>query len=274
MDEDLKKLVTELKIRGFSENTVNAYERHNRRFIEYTKKPAEQVTSDDIKRYMAYLMSEKELRPASVSLELSALRFFYEGILDMGIFSGIRMPKAEKKLPVVLTREEVRAIISAIENRKHRLLVKMLYSSGLRVSECVRLRKDDLYLEERMGKVVSGKGKKDRYFILSQNLIPELREYLKERKGGSQFIFSFRQSHIGVRQAQLILKKAAERAGIRKRVFPHALRSSFATHLLEAGTDIRVIQELLGHSNLSTTQRYTKISTEQLKKVRSPLDDL
>ena len=161
-----------------------------------------------------------------------------------------------------------------IGNPKHRLLVEFLYSSGLRVSECVNLRTDDLDLSEKMGKIRHGKGNKERYIILSDNLILHLNEYLKSKKDSTSYIFSVKNHPITARQAQKVVKEAAKKAGIKKRVFCHALRSSFATHLLEAGTDIRVIQELLGHSNLSTTQIYTKVSTQQLKKVKSPLDSL
>jgi integrase/recombinase XerD len=155
----------------------------------------------------------------------------------------------------------------------------MLYSSGLRVSEAVSIKVNDLDLNERIGRVISGKGKKDRLIILSNNIIEHIEKYLKkrEKKGyKSEFLFNVKnpEKHISIRQAQKIIQKAAKKANIKKRVFCHALRSSFATHLLESGVDIRVIQELLGHSNLQTTQRYTKVSTEQIKKVRSPLDNL
>ena len=189
-------------------------------------------------------------------------------------FNGIKAPKSEKKLPTVLTKEEIKKLLNIIKNPKHRLLVEFLYSSGLRVSECVSLKIDDLDLDEKIGKVRHGKGNKERYIILSENLIEHLNDYLQKRKGDVQYIFSSKDASITARQAQNIVKDAARRAGIKKRVFCHALRSSFATHLLEAGVDIRVIQELLGHSNLATTQIYTKVSTQQLKKVKSPLDSL
>ena len=149
-----------------------------------------------------------------------------------------------------------------------------MYSSGLRVSECVSLKIDDLDLSEKMGKIRHGKGNKERYIILSESLIQHLSVYLSTKKDSSTYIFSINNRPITIRQAQKVVKRAAKKAGIKKRVFCHALRSSFATHLLEAGTDIRVIQELLGHSNLATTQIYTKVSTQQLKKVKSPLDSL
>lgn len=269
----LKKLETELKIRGFSAKTLKAYVFHNKGFLEFCKKDVESVNEQDVKDYMAHLM-DKGQRPASVSLAMSAIKFLYDEMLGKGIFVKIKLPKAEKKLPTVLSKDEIRKILNVTKNPKHKLLIAFLYSSGLRVSEAVSMKIDDLDLKERMGIVRAGKGKKDRNIILSESLINDLKRYLETRKDESPYVFNIKERYITIRQAQRIVKEAANRAGIKKRVFCHALRSSFATHLLENGTDIRVIQELLGHSNLATTQRYTEVSREQLKKVRSPMDDL
>ena len=270
----LDKLETELKIRGFSKRTVDSYVFHNQKFLEFVKKEPASVAESDAKRYIAYLMSDRKYRPSSVNLALSSLKFFYNEIMQNPAFNAVKAPKLEKKLPTVLTKEEMKKLIGVIENPKHRLLIEFLYSSGLRVSECVSLKLDDLDLSERIGKIKHGKGNKERYIILSDNLILHLNEYIKNKKYNSTYIFSIGNHPITIRHAQKIVKEAAKKAGIKKRVFCHALRSSFATHLLEAGTDIRVIQELLGHSNLSTTQIYTRVSTQQLKKVKSPLDTL
>ena len=272
----LQKLATELKIRGFSEQTIKSYNFHNRKFLEFIKKEPQSIAVEDVKAFMAHLMSEKGLKPSSVSLAMSSLRFLYDEMMGKGLFVNIKMPKLEKKLPTVLTKDEIRKLIDATDNEKHKLLIKMLYSSGLRVSECVNLRIDDLNLDDRFGIVKAGKGKKDRNMILSESLAADLKDYFEKSGKNSQngYIFDVKGSALSVRQAQKIVTGTAKKAGIRKRVFCHALRSSFATHLLEAGTDIRVIQELLGHANLATTQRYTKVSREQLRKVRSPLDDL
>ncbi len=269
----LKKLETELKIRGFSDKTLGAYISNNQRFLEFCGKSEKDVDGQDIKNYMAHLM-DKGLKPSSVSLAMSALKFLYDEMLGKGLFVKIKMPKLEKKLPTVLSKDEIGKMLSVVKNAKHRLLIAFLYSSGLRVSECVKIKIDDLDFNEKMGIVRSGKGKKDRNIILSEYLIKDLKMYLEGRKDENSYVFSIKDRHISVRQAQRIVNWAAKAAGIKKRVFCHALRSSFATHLLEAGTDIRIIQELLGHSNLATTERYTKVSREQLKKVRSPFDDM
>ena len=268
----LKKLETELKLRGFTQATQKAYMEHNSKFLNFIKKQPEQITEDDLKLYLADLISERKQKPASVNLTISALKFFYKDLLRKDIFSNIKPPKSEKKIPTVLSKDEIKQLLDAITNDKHKLLVELLYSSGLRVSEAVKMKIDDLNLKEKMGKVISGKGKKDRHIIISNNVIEHINNYLKDRKEDSEYLFPSEKSHITVRMAQKVVNKSAKKAGIKKRVFCHALRSSFATHLLEAGTDIRVIQVLLGHSSISTTERYVKVSTEQLKKVKSPLD--
>lgn len=270
----LNALATELKLRGFSNNTVQAYLHYNQDFLNFCKKDPNEVSEMDAKEYLAHLISEKRLKPASLSLALSALKFYYSEVLKKKVLSGIKPPKPEKKLPVVLTKGEIKRMLAATPNPKHRLLIKFIYGSGLRVSESIALMVNDLDFNENMGIVRSGKGKKDRNIIIPRQLAEELRSYLNQRKGNSPYLFGIRDRHLSKRQAQKIVSNAAKRAEIKKRVFCHALRSSFATHLLESGTDIRIIQELLGHSNLSTTQKYTKVSNEQLKKVKSPLDTI
>lgn len=270
----LKKLEIEMKLRGFSEITIKNYLRHNNLFLTFIKKEPEKINEDDVKSYLAYLLSEKKIKPASASLTLSALRFFYKEVLEKDIFAKIKTPKLEKKIPTVLTKDEVKALLNALENKKHRLLVELLYSAGLRVSEAVKIKVDDFDFNEKMGKVRSGKGRKDRHIILSTNLIESIKKYLAKREENSEYLFPSKDRFMSIRMAQKIVNKGAKKAGIKKRVFCHALRSSFATHLLEAGTDIRVIQELLGHSSIATTQRYVNVSTAELKKVKSPLDNL
>ena len=270
----LDKLETELKIRGFSKKTVDAYLYHNKNFLNFIKKEPNLIEENDAKKYMAYLIADRKLKPKSVNLMLSSIKFFFKEIVQNQAFNAVKAPKVEKKIPTVLTKDEIKRLLEATSNPKHRLLIEFMYSSGLRVSECVNLKLNDLDLDEKMGKIRHGKGNKERYIILSNNLIGHLNEYVARKRDDSSYIFSVNNRPITVRQAQKVVKEVAKRAGIKKRVFCHALRSSFATHLLENGTDIRVIQELLGHSDLSTTQIYTKVSTQQLKKVQSPLDNM
>ncbi len=276
----LQKLETELKLRGFSGKTVSAYLFHNQKFLDFIKKQPENIETDDIKKYIVHLMSEKKQKPSSINLTICALRFFYEQILEKELFKKIKSPKLEKRLPTVLTKDEIKKLLDVTSNRKHRLLIELLYSAGLRVSEAVNLKIDDMNLNEKIGIVRQGKGKKDRLFILSNTLINHIERYAnwkEKKKKTSEYLFPSNKNPsapISVRQAQKIIKVVAQKSGIRKNIYCHALRSTFATHLLESGTDIRVIQELLGHASISTTEHYVKVSTDQLKKVKSPLDSL
>ena len=249
---------------------------HNRRFLAFIQKTPNEIEREDVRTYLAYLLADKKQKPASVHLALSSLKFFYETVLKKKIFEDIKSPKKENKLPTVLTKSEIKKMIDITKNQKHKLLISFLYSSGLRVSEAVHLKVDDLDLDEKMGRVIAGKGKKDRNIILSKQLIEQLQLYLQERKYKSSYVFPGEggKEHLSIRMAQRIVQNAATKAGIRKRVFCHALRSSFATHLLEDGVNIRYIQVLLGHSSISVTERYLQVSTDQLKKIKSPFDDM
>ena len=173
----------------------------------------------DAKEYLAYLISEKRLRPASLSLALSALKFYYGEVLKKKVLSGIKPPKPEKKLPVVLTKSEIKRMINSTPNPKHQLLIKIIYGSGLRVSESVALMVNDIDLNENMGIVRSGKGKKDRNIIIPKQLTEELKSYLSQKKGNSPYLFGIRGQHLSKRQAQKIVSNAAKRAEIKKRVF-------------------------------------------------------
>ena len=270
----LRRLETELKIRGFSPETVKAYLRHNLGFLDFIKKRPDSVSEDDIKAYLAHLISDKKLSASTAALVRSSLLFFYNQVLGKG-FLGIKTPKIQRNPPEVLSKDEVKALIDACVNDKSRLLIELLYSSGMRVSECLNLRVEDIDFNENICVVKQGKGKKDRITVLSENLAQSLQDFLKKQGFSSGLIFRNKHERpLSVRNAQKIVSGAAKRAGIKKRVTPHKLRHSFATHLLDSGVSIRVIQELLGHSNLQTTQIYTRVSREHIRKVRSPLDDL
>lgn len=269
MEDTLVKLKNELKIRGFSQLTVRNYCFFVEKFLKNANKNANELNEDDVKTYLAGLFENKSKN--TIMLAAASIKFFYKEILGKE-FAQIKMPKKEKKLPEVLTKDEVKILLGKADNLKSHLIISLLYSSGLRVSELVNLKVDDLNLNEKIGWVRMGKGSKDRIFTISSSLAEKLKEYLGERKE-NKFIFSAAKP-LTTRNIQKIIKGTRIRAGINKKITPHTLRHSFATHLLEQGTDIRLIQSLLGHSSLTTTQVYTHISSEQLKKVRNPLDML
>lgn len=262
----------ELKLRGFSKETLSSYIRHNKLFLDYIKKEPKEVEEEDIKKYMSYLVSDLSLKPRSVSLKKSALKFFYDEILGKNIVN-LKTPKIPKSNPEVLSRDEIFLLIKNAKNNKTRLIIELLYSTGLRVSELVNLKTEQIDFKEKTIRVKSGKGNKDRITIVAGKILKDLEKYIQTLPEASPYLFPGKEKRgLTTRNIQKIIQNVAFKAGIKKRVTPHTLRHSFATHLLENGTDIRLIQELLGHSQLSTTQIYTHVSQEQIKKIKSPLD--
>ena len=269
----LKKLETELKISQNSAYTIRNYIDSNRAMIDFAKKEPEQIAEDDVKSFMAEKLAGKA--SSSVILFLSALKYAYSNILKKDITAGIKRPKKEKRIPNVLTKEEVKKLLDACKNRKSRLMLSLLYAAGFRVSELVSLKHSDLSFDEKTGHIRQAKGKKDRIFNIPNFLMDALKEQAEmQKQSGQAFLFSGARGRLTERNIQKIVKNAAKKAGIQKDVHPHTLRHSFATHLLESGTDIRYIQALLGHSSISTTEIYTHVSSEALKKIASPIDVL
>lgn len=264
----VEQLQTELKLRGFSPLTVRNYTFFVQKFITFANKSSDALSEEDVKSYLASLMESKS--KSTTMLAAAAIKFFFVEVLKKPAVS-VRVPKKDKRLPEVLSKEEVRALIDAAETTKSRLMISLLYSSGLRVSELVKLRPQDIRFEERIGWVRSGKGNKDRMFIVSDALVQEMREYLKKRENA--YLFS-KDKPLTTRNVQKIVKKLRTKTQISKKITPHTLRHSFATHLLENGTDIRKIQVLLGHASLNTTQLYAHVSSDELKKIANPLDTL
>lgn len=273
--EVCEKLTQELAIAGYSQQTIKTYTLYADDFSEFIKKPMEEVTRDDIVSFLAHMKTQKKCSNATLSLVHSCLKFLFHEVLKKKLLDEIKTPKKEKKIPDVLTKDEVRALIHATKRGRNRLLVEFLYSSGVRVSEAVKIKVNNMDLKEKTAMVKGGKGNKDRLIILSKIWAKNIKKYLAKKKVPSEFVFSKKNGKpISVDTVQRVIKKASQKAQIRKEVTPHTLRHSYATHLLEAGENIRKIQELLGHASLNTTQIYTHTSTAQLKKVISPLDKM
>lgn len=286
-----QKLNTALKLKGYSLKTSKAYRGHVRRFLQSQADLSEMGGSgarkdEDFSKSMtidsahaqqyALQLLEQGHSPAYVNQAISALRFLAAEVFKQPSeqTSYIR-PKKEKKLPYVLSEEEVLRVIQAPANLKHRTMLYLAYASGLRVSEVVRLKITDIDPERGILRVRQGKGKKDRHTLLSQTAWEMIQTYVDaERLPASMWLFPGQQpgSHLHERSLQKVFKEALETSGVQKQVGIHVLRHSFATHLLENGTDLRYIQELLGHANPSTTERYTHVSTKNLKRIQSPLD--
>ncbi len=268
-------MVKQLKLRGYSQRTIKAYCGHVRRFEVFRSQGGEKVGSGkEIEAYSLALL-EMGRSHAYVNQAISALKFYMEHVLGERRGASYVRPKKERKLPNVLSAEEVLALLKSVNNIKHRALLYVLYSAGLRVGEVVRLRVNDLDYERRTITVRQGKGRKDRVTLLSDAAALVIKEYA-EGMSAQQWLFPGQdgRKHLTERSVQKLFEKCKGEAGIVKPVSVHSLRHSFATHLLEGGTDLRYIQELLGHQSSKTTQRYTHVSVKDVRRIRSPLDGL
>ena len=264
------KLLSELKIRGYSPRTIKSYLYYNRLFIERTKKKPQSVTSSDLRTFLLFLQ-DKGCSVSSVKLTHNALKFYYRNILARRFFVNFKHVKKNKRLPVVLSRQEIKQLIDALSNQKHKLIIALAYGAGLRVSEVVNLKVKDIQLEELLLHIKNSKGKKDRLTIIPEKIKPQLQN-LVDRKDKNDFIFiNHIRNPLSERSLQKVFSAACQKAGIKKDATFHSLRHSFATHLLENGTDIRFVQELLGHCSIKTTQIYTQVTNPMIKKVKSPL---
>lgn len=265
-------LEREMKIRGFGRRTIESYLLYNRLFLEFVGKSPKEVTNEDIRNYLEGL-KDKGCASSTLNVALNALRFYYREILKRRFLFDIKGPKKSNYLPTILSKEEIQRMLAVTINPKHNFLISLMYSAGLRVSECVKIRMRDFDLDRGMIVVRGGKGNKDRCTLLAKKLVPVLKKQLELKKPGD-YLFSGAQGmgHLTMESAEKIVKKAVEVAGIAKKVSCHSLRHSFATHLLEDGTDIRYIQSLLGHAKLETTQIYTKVVNTALQKIANPLD--
>jgi len=269
-EEFLKRLATEIKIAKLSEHTLKNYVEFNRLLLKHAKKEPEEIEQQDVKYFLAEKMSDRA--SSSNIVFLASVKFAYSNVLGKDPTAGVKRPKKENKLPMILTKEEVIRLIKAAQTLKSKLIMQLLYSSGLRVSELVNLKPVDFDFNENRGWVREGKGGKDRMFLLSPKLSKNLNKFAKKQEDW-KYIFS-KNKPLTTRNIQKIVQKAGQNAGIDKEVHPHTLRHSFATHLLDSGVDVRNIQALLGHASIATTQIYTHVSVEQLKTIKNPLDNL
>lgn len=278
-EQVLQRVREALTLRGYSPKTRKVYLGQLRRFLEWCGDGRARIPDDPGERGRAYLLELIERRGISKSYQnqvVSALRFLCESVLGQPALAlRIPRPRKESRLPAVLSQDEVARLIGRARNPKHRALLVLLYSAGLRVGEVVRLRPGDLDMDRGLVRVRGGKGDKDRYTLLARRARDVVRIY-REAYPSDRWLFPGGRSgrHLTTRSVQRVVKRAAEAAGIEKKVTAHTLRHSFATHLLEGGTNLRIIQELLGHQSARTTQVYTHVARSELESVRSPLDNL
>ena len=271
IEQYINKLNIELKLNKASEKTKFVYTYFVKKFLLNLDKLPEKATEYDVKAFLAKNIDNYSTK--SYALLLSSLRFFFKHIIKSNAMIDIRTPKIEKEIKDVLTQEEVKSLIEIAPNYKSKLIISMLYSTGLRISELVSLNKQDLNLERHQGIVKKGKGKKDRLLFFSKELVEPLSKYLKTVQG--DFVFpGWKGNKMHPRNVQNLLNRLKIKAKITKKVSPHTLRRSYATHLHEEGVDIRLIQVFLGHSRIDTTEHYVDVSAKTLKDVKNPFDSL
>jgi integrase/recombinase XerD len=272
----LERAEEELLLAGYSGRTRKNYLGYIRRFGEWSPRPLRQTGAEEVRDYLLYLVRHRRVSRSVRGQALGALRFLTRRVLGRpSELDLIPMPRRSRQLPTVLSREEVEALIGAAHHPTREALVMLLYSAGLRVGELIRLRPEDLEPERGLIRVRRAKGRKDRYTLLSDRALGAARGHWKLQPA-SPWLFpgSRPEAHITARTVQKIVRTIARQAGIERKVTPHVLRHSFATHLLEAGTDLRYIQMLLGHASTRTTEIYTHVSQRDLGRIRSPLDQL
>ena len=266
----------DLSIKGFSDKTQSTYLRHVIAFSKFHDKSPDLLGTEEIKDYLHYIITEKNISKSYVNQVYSGLKFFYETTLNRDWdMKSIPRTKKIKKLPLVLSKEEVKRILESNTNLKHRALLTTIYSAGLRVSEAVNLKIADIDSDNMLIKVNEGKGGKDRFTILSGVTLDILRDYFKYYKP-NEWLFpgADKDKPITTRTVERVMENSVNKAKIKKRATVHTLRHSFATHLLENGTDIYYIQKLLGHTNISTTSIYLHVSNMKIKNIKSPMDTL
>jgi len=271
-----QRMIDEMEMRNFSPKTIGLYIGNVARFARYFNKSPDLLGPEEVRTYLLYLVREKKNAWDTYKQALASLRFFYRWVVKgPEVVDDIRCPRPEHRLPVVLSFEETRRFFAALDSFRSRMILMTAYSAGLRISEVVNLNVSDIDNQRMVLHIRKGKRNKDRYVMLSPVLLTMLRHWWVAARPVT-YLFP---SRTGSRRAlvgavQRACKEAQERAGIDKRVTPHTLRHSFATHLLEAGTDLRVIQELLGHASIKTTAIYTHVSTKFISQTQSPLDAL
>jgi site-specific recombinase XerD len=268
------QMLADLQLRGATTRTQKTYLREVSNFAKYFNRSPEELGEDELKEYMLYLMKERHLSDGTYRFYVAALKFLYRTTLKREwMVEKIKCPKRKRKLPVVLDLSEVESLFSVTKNLKHKAMLMITYSSGLRVSETARLKMTDIDSKRMTVRIRQGKGGNDRYSILSQTALEQLRQYWKKYRP-TEWLFDGQKKddHITAQTIQTIFYAAKKRARITKPVSIHTLRHSFATHLIEAGTSLHHVQLLLGHRSPTTTTVYLHVSRLNLAQVISPLD--
>jgi integrase/recombinase XerD len=270
-----RRMIEDMQVRNLSLHTQDTYVQQVSLFARHFHRSPELLGPEEVRSYQVYLTNERKLAPSSVSIAIAALRFLYKITLhkDWSLEEVIPTPKMPQKLPIVLSPEEVLRFLGSVWSIKHRTILTICYAAGLRVSEAICLKVTDIDSQRMVIRVEQGKGRMDRYVMLSSKLLQTLRDWWRvDRPKGWLFPGDAVDSHIGRQTVEWACQKAHRRCRVPKPITPHCLRHAFAVHLLESGTDVRTIQLLLGHRNLATTATYLRIATTKVCSTKSPLD--
>lgn len=270
IQEEVTATAIELKIRNFSPKTIKIYTYALQQYFTYKKIDLNKLDQNNIRQYL-YHCEKKKISPQTRNIYLSAIKFYYYNIIKTQ--AKIQIPNAKKpyKLPTVLSRKEIKQILDVTKNAKHKLILALAYGAGLRVSEVVSLKVKDCDLDELILHIRQSKGQKDRITVIPEKLILDLQNHIAGKNSTDPLFSSERGGKLTTRTLQKTFARSLKKSQIRKSATFHSLRHSFATHLLENGTDIRYVQELLGHQNIRTTQLYTHVTNPKLKNIKSPL---
>lgn len=269
------KMQQDLKLRGYKSATARKYLGHVHKFVAYFMRCPTTMGQDQLRTFLLHLMEEEHASPSTVANHVAALRFLYGVTLGRPeVAVQIPYPKVPHTLPDILSSEEVMALLDALGSVKYRAVVTTMYAAGLRISEACSLKPGDIDSQRMLIHVRLGKRGRDRFVMLSQKLLELLRVYWTMARPPGIYLFMgvTKRGHVGPEAVRHALREAARRVGLHKRVTPHVLRHSFATHLLEDGADLRTIQVLLGHRSIRSTARYTHVSERHIRATPSPLD--
>ena len=266
-----------MQLKAYSYNTINTYYYYVLRLLNcYRQNSLEQINAFDsevINDYHQKMIGEKVYSEQTINQSVNAIRLYYNGYLGQAIkLEGVVRPKVGKTLPKVWSHEEIKCLFNSIENIKHKTMLAVIYGSGLRIGEVLKLRIEDIDSKRMRMRILGGKGKKDRYTIIGEYTLKLLREYYKKYKPKKLLFEGQLGGQYSTTSVSRILLNAIKKSGVPKRGGVHSLRHSFATHLLESGTDLRYIQELLGHSSSTTTEIYTYVSNKHIEQIKSPID--
>jgi len=273
MEDYINKTTLELTYRNYSPRTVKNYTRCLKEYFVSKEHDLGIQNEEHIKQFLAKKQSQGKA-PQTIHLYLNAIKFFYRDVLKNPQELRLKFSKRSKKLPVILSRKEICQLIENIKNSKHKLIILLAYGSGLRVSEIVNLQVGDIDVGEFTIHIKESKGKKDRITIFPTKIANDVRNLIAGKNNIDYLFTSERGGNLTTATPQKIFQHALKKSGIKKDATFHSLRHSFATHLLENGTDVRYVQELLGHANIRTTQIYTQVTNPKLKNIKSPLDSL